>query len=165
MYIYTGRRSILCKLCYCFGFKSINSLWSVPGAPAPLAQVPEKPRAVAADGPIDTRGKRHFTTSILSGWSSRRPQQFRTRIQLTSRTSRKLRTYKLRAAWEEAGGQSDRNEGHIVQTATGKTSAADISDSCLSKQKMLPHSGHQHTLWTSRTSEVNEPPIHTISLT
>lgn len=119
---------------------------------------------VATDGPIETRGKRHFTTSILSGWSSRRPQQFLgTKIRATSRTSRKVTTYKLRAAWEGAGVQSDRNEGHIVPTATGKTSAADISDSCLSKQKMLPHSGHQRTLWTSRTSEINEPPIHTIS--
>lgn len=96
--------------------------------------------------------------------SKRWPQQFlRTKNQLTSRTSRKLTTYKLRAALEEARVQSDRNEGQIVPTATGKTSAADISDSCLSKQKMLPHSGHQHTLWTSRTAEINEPPIHTIS--
>lgn len=97
VYVNTGRRSILSKLCDCFGFKSINSLWSVPGVPAPLAQVPERPRAVAADGPIETRGKRHFTTSILSGWSSRTAQQsLRTKIQLTSRTSRKLTTYKLR---------------------------------------------------------------------
>lgn len=51
--------------------------------------------------------------------------------------------------------QSDRVEGHI---ATGKTSAADISDSCLSKQKMLPHSGQQHALTTSITSEINELP-------
>lgn len=44
-------------------------------------------------------------------------------------------------------------------TASGKTSAADISDSCLSKQKMLPHLGQQHTLTTSRSSEINEPPL------
>lgn len=55
-----------------------------------------------------------------------------------------------------ASAQSDRTEGHI---ATGKTSAADISDSCLSKQKMLPHLGQQHTLTTSITSEINEPPL------
>lgn len=50
---------------------------------------------------------------------------------------------------------SDRTEGHI---ATGKTSAAETSDSCLSKQKMLPHSGQQRTLPTSITPEINEPP-------
>lgn len=55
-----------------------------------------------------------------------------------------------------ARAQSDRTEGHI---ATGKTSAADISESCLSKQKMLPHLGQQRTLTTSITSEINEPPL------
>lgn len=55
-----------------------------------------------------------------------------------------------------ATARSDRAEGHI---ATGKTSAADISGSCLSKQKMLLHLGQQDMLTTSKTSEINEPPL------
>lgn len=56
----------------------------------------------------------------------------------------------------------------ILWQNSHRTSAADISDSCPSKQKTSPRLGQQHTLTTSTTSEINgtAAPLqtHTVSV-